>query len=273
MIISEAVKVENIAIAIKDLPARLSGTKIVQLSDFHYDGIHLSESTLHRAISLSNEANPDLVVITGDFITNDPTPITTLATHLKQLQSKSGVFGCLGNHDLIHDRTGQQVIDGLEQAGVKILWNQVAYPFGSDLAIAGLPDFWSSEFNPAPVLESIPDATARIVLSHNPDSAKVLKQWRVDLQLSGHTHGGQIVIPNYGPIVSLLPKIRRHVPKPLRNRLPYLKDCAKVTKNWQWSEGWHQVGKNQLYVNRGMGSYLPGRINCPPEVTVITLEQ
>ena len=108
---------------------------------------------------------------------------------------------------------------------------------------------------------------------HNPDSAKVLKKWRVDLQLSGHTHGGQVVIPNYGPIVSLLPKISRRVPKPVRNHLPYIRDCAKVTKNWKWSEGWHQVARNQLYVNRGMGSYLPGRINCPPEVTVITLER
>ena len=273
MIISEPVKVENIAIAIKNLPARLSGTKIVQLSDFHYDGMHLSDSTLQRAIDLSNEARPDLVVITGDFVTNDPTPIEALASHLSRLESRFGIFGCLGNHDLIFDKTGRQIIAGLERVGIEILWNQVAYPLGDDLAIVGLPDFWSSEFQPATVLDSIPDSLPRIVLSHNPDSARVLKQWRVDLQLSGHTHGGQIVIPNYGPVISLLPKIRRRVPKLLRNRLPYIKDCARVTKNWQWSQGWHQVGKNQLYINRGMGSYLPGRINCPPEVTVITLEQ
>jgi len=273
MIISEPVKVENIAIAISNLPACLSGTKIVQLSDLHYDGIRLSDDTLNRAIELSNEANPELVVITGDFVTDDPTPIAKLARHLSQLRSKSGVFGCLGNHDLIPDSTGRRIIDGLKQAGVEILWNQVAYPLGSGLAIVGLPDFWSPEFKPAPVLESIPDRLPRIVLSHNPDSAKVLKRWRVDLQLSGHTHGGQVVIPNYGPLVSLLPKISRKVPRSLRNHLPYIRDCAKVTKNWKWSEGWHQVDRNQLYVNRGLGSYLPGRINCPPEVTVITLEQ
>ena len=272
MLICEPLKVEEIAIVINNLPSNLSGTKIVQLSDLHYDGVRLSDSTLEQAIAMSNDADPDLVMITGDFVTDNPTPINELARRLSRLRSKYGVFGCLGNHDLIPANAGQKIIDALNAVNIKILWNEVVYPLGSDLAIAGLPDFWSPQFKPAPVLESIPNHISRIVLSHNPDSAKILQRWRVDLQLSGHTHGGQIVIPNYGPIVSLLPKIRKHVPKPLRNRLPYIKDCAKVTKNWNWSQGWHQVGKNQLYINRGLGSYLPGRINCPPEVTVITLE-
>ena len=272
MLICEPLKVEEIAIVINNLPSDLSGTKIVQLSDLHYDGVRLSDSTLEQAIAMSNDANPDLVMITGDFVTDNPTPINELARRLSRLRSKCGVFGCLGNHDLIPANAGQKIINALNAVNIKILWNEVVYPLGSDLAIAGLPDFWSPQFKPAPVLESIPNHISRIVLSHNPDSAKILQRWRVDLQLSGHTHGGQIVIPNYGAIVSLLPKIRKHVPKPLRNHLPYIKDCAKVTKNWNWSQGWHQVGKNQLYINRGLGSYLPGRINCPPEVTVITLE-
>ncbi|MEL6496296.1 MAG: metallophosphoesterase [Cyanobacteria bacterium J06623_7] len=271
MLLSEPLKVEKIAIAIDNLGSNLVGTTIVQLSDLHYDGVRLSDNTLERAIALSNEVNPDLVTITGDFVTDNPLPITELARRLSQLKSRYGVFGCLGNHDLIPKGAGQKIIAALAAVNIKILWNEVDYPLGSNLAIAGLPDFWSPEFKPAPVLESIAPDTPRLVLSHNPDSAKILQQWRVDLQLSGHTHGGQIVIPNYGPVVSLLPKIRQHVPKALRNYLPYIKDCAKVTKNWSWSEGWHQVGKNQLYVNRGLGSYLPGRINCPPEVTVITL--
>ncbi len=272
LIITEPIKVERIAIAINNLPPNLSGTKIVQLSDLHYDRIRLSEQTLQQAIALSNAENPDLVLITGDFVTDNPSPIKKLAERLKNLQSKHGVYGCLGNHDLIPVGSGQIIKKALAKINLKILWNKIVYPLGEGLAIAGLPDFWSPEFKPAPVLEQIPADIPRIVLSHNPDSARVLKQWRVDLQLSGHTHGGQIVIPNYGPILSVLPKIRQYVPRPLRNRLPYLKDCAKVVKHWNWSQGWHQVDKNQLYVNRGLGTYLPGRFWCPPEVTVITLE-
>ena len=112
----------------------------------------------------------------------------------------------------------------------------------------------------------------RIVLSRNPDTAKVLQQWRVDLQLSGHTHGGQIVIPGIGPAVIGLKAIRRRIPKPVRRLIPFLrKDCNKVVRHWEWAQGWHQVGRNQLYVNRGLGTYWPGRFFCPPEVTIITL--
>ena len=272
MIFTESIKVEKIAIAIDDLPSHLSGTKIVQLSDLHYDGIRLTAPILDRAIALSNDLDPDLVFITGDFVTDDPKPIDELATHLQNLKSKYGVYGCLGNHDLVPGTAKRQIIEALSGIDLKILWNEVIYPLGTELAIAGLPDFWSPEFKPAKVLERIPADLPRIVLSHNPDSAEVLKQWRVDLQLSGHTHGGQIVIPNYGPIASVLPKIRRQVPRRLRNHLPYIRDCAKVTRHWNWSEGWHQVGRNQLYINRGLGTYFPGRINCPPEITLITLE-
>ena len=271
MIITEPIQVEKIAIAIKDLPTHLSGIKIVQLSDLHFDGIRLSVKVLQQAIALSNDVEPDLVVITGDFVTDNPMPINKLAKHLQKLKSKHGVYGCLGNHDLVPTNAKQQIIEALNSIGLKILWNEVAYPLGEGLAIAGLPDFFSS-FDPAIALDSIPPDIPRIVLSHNPDSAEVLKKWRVDLQLSGHTHGGQVVIPNYGPVASLLPIIRQYVPKSLRNHLPYIKDCAQVVRHWNWSQGWHQVEGNQLYINRGLGTYFPGRINCPPEVTVITLE-
>ena len=109
-------------------------------------------------------------------------------------------------------------------------------------------------------------------LSHNPDTAKVLQKWRVDLQLSGHTHGGQIRLPFLGPLPQFQKPIRRLIPKFLRPVVPFMAECHKIVECWEWSQGLHQVGNNYLYVNRGLGTYFPGRLFCPPEVTVITLE-
>jgi predicted MPP superfamily phosphohydrolase len=268
LIVNEPLKIERLTVAIADLPSSLSGTKLVQLSDLHYDGVRLSEKLLTEAIDISNQENPDLVLLTGDFITDDPTPIEQLALRLKRFNSRAGIFACLGNHDV----SREQIIKAFSPVGIKVLWNEIAYPLGEKLAVVGLADFWSPEFEPEPVFAQIDFPIPRIVLSHNPDSAKVLQKWRVDLQLSGHTHGGQVVIPGYGPAPVLLQDIRRRTPKFLHNFIPFLKKCSPIVKYWQWSEGWHQVGRNQLYVNRGLGTYAPGRFLCPPEVTVITLE-
>ena len=112
----------------------------------------------------------------------------------------------------------------------------------------------------------------RIVLSHNPDTAAILMRWRVDLQLSGHTHGGQIVLPWLVPALQLLKQFGRYVPPFLRSPLSFLKPYIGLVQNWQWLQGWHRIGDNQLYVNRGLGTYFPGRFACPPEVTAIRLK-
>ena len=270
---SEPLCVEKITVAIADLPATLQGTKIVQLSDFHYGKGELSELLLAQAIDITNQQSADLVVLTGDFVTDDPNPIYKLVLKLKHIKSYQGIYAILGNHDMFYRRSQAVITRVLQQAGIQVLWNDIVYPFGKELPLVGLAEFWSREFFPGSILSQIDPAIPRIVLSHNPDTAAILQQWRVDLQLSGHTHGGQIILP-YG--IGALPKhlgaIRKYIPKFIRKFLPYLgKDCDKIVKNWQWSQGFHRVGDNYLYVNRGLGSYFPGRFNCPPEVTVITL--
>lgn len=147
------------------------------------------------------------------------------------------------------------------------------HSLGEDLPIVGLADFWSREFLPASVMEKLDPHIPRIVLSHNPDTAEILQKWRVDLQLSGHTHGGQITIPGIGAAPILVEQLRQHLPKSLHSKIPFLRTCSRVVKHWQWAQGWHQVGRNQLYVNRGLGTYPPGRFLCPPELTVITLSR
>ncbi|WP_427158369.1 metallophosphoesterase [Aliinostoc sp. HNIBRCY26] len=264
--------VDKLTVKIAELPSSLQGLKLVQLSDFHYDGLRLSEELLAEAIAVTNEVEPDLIVLTGDYVTDDPAPIHQLALRLKYLQSRYGIYAVLGNHDIHFQHSQVEITQALTSIGVNVLWNEIAYPLGEDLPIVGLADYWSKEFHPAPLMEQLKSSTPRIVLSHNPDTAKILEQWRVDLQLSGHTHGGHIVLPGIGPVVYHYKKLLKQIPKKMRRWIPLLLgDCSKVVRYWEWAQGYHQVSTNQLYVNRGLGTYRPGRLFCPPEVTVITL--
>ncbi|AFY52708.1 putative phosphohydrolase [Rivularia sp. PCC 7116] len=265
--------VEKLVVKIEGLPASTKGTRIVQLSDLHYDGFRLSEEMLEQAIITSNKAEPDLVVLTGDYITDDPAPIYKLVKRLKKIKSRLGIYAVLGNHDIRHRTAKAEVIAALKSIDIKVLWNEIAYPLGKDLPLVGLAEYWSKEFNPASVMNQLDAAKPCIVLSHNPDTAQILQQWRVDLQLSGHSHGGQIVLPDVGPLVVYYKKFVRKIPKDVRQLIPFLRpDYVKVLRHWEWAQGFHKVGKNQLYVNRGLGTYLPGRLFCNPEVTVITLK-
>lgn len=264
--------IETIDLEIEGLPQSLKNLKIVQLTDLHFDGLRLSTQMLKTAIAHSNAVQPDLVVLTGDYVTDDPAPIHELANWLSQLQSRYGTYAVLGNHDIVPRGAGAIVTAAFEAVGIRVLWNEVAYPFGPGFPVVGLADYWSREFNPAIALDLIPLDIPRLVLSHNPDTAEHLRQWRVDLQLSGHTHGGQIRIPGLGIVPTWAQSIRPHIPKRIRRYIPYMRgECVKVVRHWEWAQGLHQVGSNRLYVNRGLGTFPPGRFLCPPELTVMTL--
>ncbi|HEY9738044.1 MAG TPA: metallophosphoesterase [Trichocoleus sp.] len=264
--------VERVTVPIRDLPNWLDGCRIVQLSDFHFDGLRLSPWLLKAVKQKTQELSPDLIALTGDFVTDDPLPIFDLADHLKDLPSQYGIVAALGNHDNLSLKGRQTITKALTATGVTVLWNDIAYPFGPEFPVVGLADFWSREFTPEETLAALSPHTPRLVLSHNPDSAERLQQWRVDLQLSGHTHGGQIALPGIGPLprltqqtrVSLVRKATRLIPK-------FRRKCARVVRHWEWAAGLYRVGDSWLYVNRGLGTYPPGRLFCPPELTVITL--
>ncbi|MBD2529948.1 metallophosphoesterase [Nostoc flagelliforme FACHB-838] len=271
-LLSGPLSTEELTVNIAGLPESLQGKKLVQLSDFHYDGLRLSEDMLGKAIAVTNEAEPDLILLTGDYVTDDPTPIHQLVLRLKHLQSRNGIYAVLGNHDIYYRQAKTEVTAALTSIGIHVLWNEIAYPLGKELPLVGLADSWSQEFNPEPVMNQLNPDTPCIVLSHNPDTAEILQAWRVDLQLSGHTHGGQIVIPGIGPVVLLYNKFAEKIPRKVRRLVPFLEANVSVVSHWEWAQGSHRIGKNQLYVNRGLGTYLPGRLFCRPEVTIITLQ-
>ena len=238
-------------------PARLDGFTIVVLSDFHYDP-HFSIHPLHASIGMVNDLRPDLVVLTGDFVTSptiggDPEKAASAAEPcarlLRQLYSRHGLWAVMGNHDYHTDP--ERVTDALQAEGIRCLVNQsVAIERdGARFWLAGVNDVLHQAADLPETLSHVPSDEPTVLLAHEPDYADVVARHPVDLQLSGHSHGGQVRLPWLGPL--------------------YLPDLAR---KYVW--GLYRVGNLTLYTNPGLGTImLPVRWNCPPEITLLTLRR
>ncbi len=235
-------------------PERMNGFTIALLSDFHYDP-YFSAHPLHAAIPMVNGLHPDLVALTGDFVTApdigdsakaalDAEPC---ARFLHQLTAPYGLWAVLGNHD--YDTDPDHVTRALQAENIPVLSNQ-AQPIerdGQRFWLAGVNDVLSGTANLAGALSKVPPAEAVVLLAHEPDYADEVCKFPVDLQLSGHSHGGQVRIPLLRPF--FLPELAR---------------------KYVW--GTYRVGPLPLYTNAGLGTVnLPVRFNCPPEITLLTL--
>ncbi len=239
--------VEPVQTPITKLKLALEGFRIVQLSD-----IHLHPFTqiplVQEAVAVVNNLQPDLIVLTGDYVLQGAESIFELAPVLASLNARYGVFAVLGNHDLWTD--GAVVRVGLAQARIPVLDNQgLLLGIGrAAIYLAGLDDIWSGQphLNNA-LVGATPDAPT-ILLAHEPDFADLAAlDGRIDLQLSGHSHGGQVRLPGFGAPV-----------------LPYL--------GQKYDQGLRRVNQMWVYTNRGLGVISPPvRFNCPPEITEITL--
>jgi uncharacterized protein len=239
--------VEQVQIPLKTLKPALEGFRIVQMSDFHLHP-NTQIELIREAVAIANELKPDLIALTGDYVQQGADSIFELAPTLAALNAKYGVFTILGNHDLW---TNAEVVRaGLEQAGLPVLVNKgVALGIGGEtLYLAGLDDGWSGapELNRA--LDNLPANALTILLAHEPDLADTFAlDGRISLQLSGHSHGGQVRLPGAGALI-----------------LPYL--------GQKYDQGLYKVQEMWLYTTRGVGvGSIPMRINCPPEITEIIL--
>jgi uncharacterized protein len=239
------VRSESREIVLPDLDPAHDGLRVAQLSDLHVGGLTPPER-VRAAIAAANAFHPDLVVLTGDYLTKDPGAVSLMREQLGGLEAPA--VGTLGNHDRWVDPAGAGA--ALESLGYGFLENAntTLTLRGAPFTVIGIDDLWTYSADPVRAMKGARAQGSRLYLAHVPKTADLLANWgKPMLVLSGHTHGGQVNIP------VLTPAIRWII------REPYI-------------DGLYRIHKVQLYVNRGIGDVGLGmRLNAPPEVSLLTL--
>lgn len=245
-------------IAIAGLPLAFDGVRVVQLSDLHFSGL-VPREYLERCVRETNALEPDMVFLTGDFVTmkgwstrSDTTRnyVEPLSDILAPLRARIGRFAVLGNHDVAVGPS--RVAAALEKSGIIVLRDQavaVGRP-GNQLPVVGLSDFGMQFVNQTRAFSGIAPDDPALILMHHPDLFEVGMAHRNGLIFAGHTHGGQVRIPFMDPFY-----------EPSRFGAKYL-------------SGRFQKGNLCMLVNRGLGViHYRIRFNCRPEITLVTLRR
>jgi predicted MPP superfamily phosphohydrolase len=234
---------------IQGLPEAFDGYRIVQISDLHC-GPFASGRRVARWVAATNRLEPDLVAVTGDLIANGSAFIDVVAGALGGLRARDGAFAAMGNHDYFGD--GEAMVGALESAGLTVLRNRgVELRRGAAaIYLAGVDDTWSKRHDLARALEARPPGMPAVLLAHDPVLFPEAAERRVDLVLSGHTHGGQVAVPLLARKLNLARLITR------------------------FTNGVYRSGTSTLYVNRGLGTTGPPvRLAVAPEIAVLTLRR
>lgn len=237
-----------VSIVLPRLAPAFHGYCIAHISDIHLDH-RMTGKHVAAVVELVNAQHPDLVAITGDFVTADTGVYSgPLTAALSELRPRDATVAVLGNHD--HWADAALVRAAIHDAGIVELDNDVLTlrRGGPALHIAGLDDYWERHDRLDLVLRRLPRTGAAVLLIHEPDYADIsCRTGAFDLQLSGHSHGGQVRLPLLGPL--RLPRFARRYPM-----------------------GMYRVGRMIVYTNRGLGMLPPHlRFDCRPEITVFTL--
>lgn len=239
--------VDRVEIPITGLHPGLEGFTILQMTDIHLYPMTQPE-LVKKSVAMANELDADLITLTGDYVWHFLDAIDELAPILAGLNAKHGVYSTLGNHDYWLDAGVIQ--ETMEKAGLPVLKNQgVSISQGNGtFYLGGLDDGWSGNPDLHATLNGAPQDAPVVLLCHEPDLAdRYSLDGRVDLQLSGHTHSGQVRVPGVGALI-----------------LPYL--------GRKYDMGLYRINDMWLYTNRGLGVIsIPLRYNCPPEITQLVL--
>lgn len=233
--------------ALPNLPAAFEGAKVAFLTDIHH-GPFTSLDYVHSVVRTTLSLEPDLVLLGGDYSLKDGKYIAPCFGALAALKAPLGVFGVLGNHDYWHGLS--ETREGFEAAGITELTNRGVWleRGNARVRLAGVDDKWMGKVDVLSAVGDARESDAVLLLSHNPDVAEKMKDTRVGLMLSGHTHGGQVVFPGGdAPFV------------PSHYGQKYLKGLV-------------QAPHTQVYVSRGLGTTsAPFRVGSRPELTLLTL--
>ena len=245
-------EITNTTITIPNLPEEFKGFTIGMMSDIH-SSIFMNKDDMDEYVKTMNDLQTDLIVVTGDFVNSQTEEVYPFAEAFSNLQSPNGVYGCLGNHDYFA-KDVERVAKEVDGCGIKLLRNDAVriQKGNSYFNLVGVDDIGHNADPKDYMTKALVFAKndqPKIMLCHKPYYFQQAKDLGIDLTLSGHTHGGQIV---FGAInqkrISLAALFS-----------PYI-------------SGLYNIDQSHLYVNNGIGfTGIPLRINCPAELTVITL--
>lgn len=271
---SKRFKINQLDVPVNNLPKELEGLKIAHISDIHAGDI-VKPKYVQALVDKVNSLKPDIVFITGDFVDKDTKHLDETAKILAQLNSKPAIFGVMGNHDIVF-ADENKVYSALKENGLQILRNtnqglfidktdpqnqkfEAILPqdlYGKkrpNLYIAGIDDYYSGCVDINNAMRGIPKGANVILLSHHPDVVESINSERFNLILSGHLHGGQVKIPLYGAVEKFIPsKYGKH----------FIEGLKKLSEN--------------CFINNSTGigpSGIPFRVNCPPEISILTLKK
>ena len=239
-------RLRHVSVQLPRKHAHLDGLRIAFVTDTHV-GPNFSAKDLEPSVSLVERVRPDLVVFGGDYISESPRFIEGVVKPLSRIAASGrlGGYAVLGNHDVSNVRS--RVSDALARAGICLMENEShRFEFGGgDFWLVGIDDILLGRPDLTRAFASVPADAASIAIWHEPDWAERAAPYGPFLQLSGHTHGGQIRVPGKGEIA--LPRLGKRYP-----------------------DGRYEISDMTLLVSRGIGTYRPPmRFNCPPEVLLI----